>query len=225
MKPITIIFDLDDTIIESFPGYVRLHQGVARDLGWRVPDEEELIEYGPTWEATVERLWPQADLSQFFTRFEQVMESVVYGAVDGAISALAWLRERGHRQFIVTKRSSRRLGLRLAQAGIEQHWFDGIFPADHGPAPKPDPRCFEPVWEKIAWHPTRAAEDAPAQAVYVGDRAEDQLVAKRACIPFIAVRSGPESRRGFPAPGAAHVLDSVSQLPDLLETTGGVFYR
>jgi phosphoglycolate phosphatase len=149
MKPITLIFDLDDTIIESFPGYVSLHQRVARDLGWRVPDEDELIHYGPTWEATVARMWPNVDLTSFFHRFEQILESVVYGAIDGALEALEKLRDRGHRQFIVTKRSSRRLSLRLSQAGVETHWFDGIFPADHGPAPKPDPRCFDPVWEKI----------------------------------------------------------------------------
>ncbi len=218
----TLIFDLDDTIIESFPGYVLLHQKVARELGWRVPEEDELIAYGHTWEATVAGLWPNEDLALFFRRFEQVFESVVYGAIDGALMALQRLRARGHRQFIVTKRSSRRLALRLAQAGVETHWFDGIFPADYGPAPKPDPRCFEPVWQKIGWHPAHAVGDQP-QAVYVGDRADDQLAAQRAGIPFVAVRTGPEARRGFPAPGAAHVLDSISQLPDLLESKNRLF--
>jgi phosphoglycolate phosphatase-like HAD superfamily hydrolase len=54
----------------------------------------------------------------------------------------------------------------------------------------------------------------------VGDRKEDQLVAQRAGIPFIAVLTGPESRQGFPAPGALHVLDSISELPALLDHKG-----
>lgn len=216
MKPLTLIFDLDDTIIESFPGYVKLHKTVAADLGWRVPDEEEFIAYGPTWEDTVARIWPNADLTPFFARAEEVIESIVYGPIQGALHALATLRQRGHPLFIVTKRSSKHLALRLRQAGIQEHWFDGIFPADHGPAAKPDPRCFEPVWSKMGWSPSEHQEGDDARAVYVGDRAEDQLAAKRAQIPFIAVLTGPESRQGFPKPGAAHVLPSIEQLPALL---------
>ncbi len=217
MTPLTLIFDLDDTLIASFPGYVKLHQQVATDLGWRVPPEDELVHYGPTWEATVARMWPKTDLAPFYARFDQILESVVYPPIEGAVATLQRLRELGHRQFIVTKRSSRRLAHRLKVAGIQTEWFDGIYPSDHGPAAKPDPRCFEPVWQSIAWHPERAAPGEPARAIYIGDRHEDQLVAERAGIPFVAVRSGPESQHGFPAPGAAHILDSVGQLVDLLK--------
>lgn len=216
MHPLTLIFDLDDTLISSFPGYVKLHQQVARDLAWRIPPEDELVHYGPTWEATVARMWPEHDLSLFYARFEEILESVIYPPIDGAIFVLERLRAAGHRQFIVTKRSSRRLEHRLREAGLKQEWFDGIYPSDHGPAPKPDPRCFEPVWQSIAWHPEQASPHEPPRAIYIGDRSEDQLVAERARIPFVAVLSGPESRRGFPAPGASHVLSSVSELPELL---------
>jgi len=217
MERLTLIFDLDDTIIESFPGYVKLHQSVAGELKWRVPDEDELTKYGPTWEATVARIWPGIDLAPFFKRFEEILESVVYAPFDGVLTTLEQLREKGHRQFIVTKRSSRRLDFRLEQAGIHRHWFEGIFPSDHGPAPKPDPRCFEPVWEKVGWHPKNAESGEPARALYVGDRAEDQLVANRAGIPFVAVRTGPEAKRGFPGADAPYVLDSLRELPALLE--------
>lgn len=220
MSPLTLIFDLDDTLIASFPGYVRLHQQVAQDLGWRIPPEEELVHYGPTWEATVARMWPETDLTPFYHRFDEILESVKYPPIEGVLAMLPGLRQAGHRQFIVTKRSSRRLAHRLKEAGIENEWFDGIYPSDYGPAPKPDPRCFEPVWQSIAWRPENAPPGQPPRAIYIGDRREDQLVAQRAGIPFVAVLSGPESRQGFPEPGAAHVLDSVAELPALLQRPG-----
>ena len=213
-EPLTLIFDLDDTLIQSFPGYVTLHQRVAEDLGWRRPSEEELIKYGPTWEATVARIWPGVELAPFFERFDEIVDSVVYAPFEGALEAIKLLRERRHRLFIVTKRSSKRLYQRLAQAGIDSAWFEGIYPADYGPAPKPDPRCFEPVWQAIGWQPAGAQEST--KALYIGDRREDQLAARRAGIPFVAVLSGPESHQGFPESGALKVLQSVKELPDFL---------
>ena len=65
MRYPVLIFDLDDTLLESFPGYVALHQRIAGDLGWRIPSAAELVHYGPTWEATLARLWPSASLAPF----------------------------------------------------------------------------------------------------------------------------------------------------------------
>ena len=58
MRYSVLIFDLDDTLIESFPEYVRMHQRIAAELDWRVPSKAELVNFGPTWEATLERMWP-----------------------------------------------------------------------------------------------------------------------------------------------------------------------
>ncbi len=207
-----LIFDLDDTLIESFPGYVSLHQGIARELGWREPSVDELSHYGPTWHETLRGFWPNTDLTPFLERFDQLAHSVVYQPFVGSIEALHELRARGHELFIVTKRSSARLARRLAQAGIDPEWFGGIYPADHGPAAKPDPRCFEPVWERIAWRP-----DGSPGAVYVGDRNEDRIAARAAGIPFVAVRTGPETRRGFPGDEEPHVIDSIAEFPRWLE--------
>ena len=65
-----LIFDLDDTLIESFPTYLRLHQRIAGELGWRVPSREELTVYGETWEATLAQIWPEADLTPFVARYD-----------------------------------------------------------------------------------------------------------------------------------------------------------
>jgi phosphoglycolate phosphatase-like HAD superfamily hydrolase len=203
---VPLIFDLDDTLIQSFPTYVRLHQRVAGELGLPVPTAEELIPYGPSWEATLAGLWPTTELGGFIQRYDELACDHPYPAVPGAGAALASLRAEGHSLWIVTKRSRRRLYDRLAQAGLSPGLFDGIFPAEEQPALKPDPRCFAPVWQALGRQP-------PA-SYYVGDRLEDRLAAQAAGVTFVAVLTGPEVRHGFPGDHPPeHVLGSVAELP------------
>jgi phosphoglycolate phosphatase-like HAD superfamily hydrolase len=206
---VPVILDLDDTLIESFPTYARLHQRVASELGLPVPPREALVPYGATWEATLAALWPGADLETFMRRYDEIANDHPYPAITGAQAALHALRGAGHSLWIVTKRSRRRLYDRLAQAGLSTALFDGIFPAEEQPRIKPDPACFEPVWAALG---RRAVE-----AVYVGDRHEDRAAAESAGIGFYAVLTGPEVSVGFPGDLAKEaIIASVAELPGKL---------
>ncbi len=188
--PRDLIFDLDDTLIHSFESYVKLHQSIAKDVGLSIPSRETLVTYGPTWRATLERIWPGADLQPFFDRFEQVADDIPYPSVTGVPEMLRRLHSAGHRLWIVTKRSRLRLQLRMVQAALPLDCFSGIFPVEDQPHAKPDPRCFEPVWQ---------AAGGRVPALYIGDRREDQEAAKAAGLSFVAVKTGPEATMGdFP---------------------------
>lgn len=201
-----LIFDLDDTLIESFPSYARLHVQVALDLGWRVPSRLELVEYGPTWHATLARIWPDHDLTAFEARYDVLAHDHPYRPVPGAVNALRRLRAEGHRLWVVTKRERLRLGQRLQEAGLPAELFDGIFCNEDVPAPKPSPRCFEPI--------ATALGRAPSRPLYVGDREDDRQAAAAADIEFVAVCTGPEHTLGFPYEHpVSHVLPSVVSLP------------
>lgn len=204
-----VIFDLDDTLIESFPTYARLHQKVAAELGWPVPSHEALIHYAATWEDTLSILWPGAAIARFVERYDELANDHPYPAVAGAEAALRALREAGHSLWIVTKRSRRRLAQRMAQARLSHELFDGIFAAEDQPFVKPHPDCFTPVWKALG--------ERPAGAVYVGDRHEDRAAAEAAGIGFYAVLTGPEVARGFPGDlPESWVVPSVAHLPRLL---------
>jgi phosphoglycolate phosphatase len=215
-----LIFDLDDTLVRSFPSYVALNQRVAADLGWTVPTVEELVPYGSDWVDTLSRLFPARDLELFMTRYQAVAHEHPVEAVPGAVATLRGLRARDHALFIVTKRDTSRLAVRLAEAGVEEDLFDGIFPRELQPATKPDPRCFEPVWSVLGV--TTGGHLSPLP-IYVGDRDEDRLAANGAGIRFIAVKTGPEVSLGFPhGVHATHVLDSVADLPEWLTRTEAI---
>jgi phosphoglycolate phosphatase len=201
-----IIFDLDETLIESFPTYARLHQLVAAEMGLPIPSRAALVAYGATWEATLAALWPQADLAAFIRRYDEIANDHPYPAIAGVPAALRSLREAGHSLWIVTKRSRRRLYDRLAQAGIPADLFAGIYPAETQPRIKPHPECFAPVWEALG-----GRHEA---AVYIGDRHEDRRAAEAAGIGFYAVLTGPEVACGFPGDlPATSIMASAAELP------------
>lgn len=218
MRYPVLIFDLDDTLIESFPAYATLHQRVASELGWRVPSAVELVHYGDTWEQTLAQLWPDAALEPFMQRYDELADHHPYPAIAGVCDALTHLRARGHSLWIVTKRSRSRLVQRMSQAGLERELFDGIFAHEDQPAAKPDPRCFEPVWRQLG---SGLGSGMGERAVYVGDREDDMLAAHRAGLRFIGVRTGPEHHTRadsfLDALASEHVLDSAAELPSWLE--------
>ena len=208
MRP--VIFDFDDTLIESFPTYVELHLRVARELGLRVPSRTQLIRYADSWEATLAELWPGEDLQRFVARYEELADHHPYPAIPGALPTLSRLRQQGHSLWIVTKRSKRRLKQRMAEAWLPYDWFGGVFARDDQAFPKPDPRCFDPVW--------RALGRVDPTAVFVGDRDEDRRAARGAKIQFVGVRTGPEAASGFLQDmEPADILDSIADLPGWLE--------
>jgi len=210
-----LIFDLDDTLIRSFPSYAASHQRVAGDLGWEVPTIPELVPYGRDWADTLSRLFPDRNVEAFMRRYDEIAHEHPYDALPGALEALTEVRRRGHSLYIVTKRDRTRLAARLAEAGIDQGLFEGIFPRESQPAPKPDPRCFEPVWAAIGIPHGAALSPLP---IYVGDREEDRLAATSAGIEFVAVLTGPEASVGFPRDlDGSNILGSIAELPRWLE--------
>lgn len=234
MRYPVLIFDLDDTLIESFPEYVRMHQRIAGELGWPVPSASELVHYGPTWHDTLTRLWPNTALDPFLERYEQLADEHRYPAIAGVPESLELLRGRGHSLWIVTKRSRSRLVQRMDQAGLARELFAGIFAVEDQPFAKPHPRCFEPVWQALGWQALgagRADSDGLGaglreRALYVGDREDDHIAAREAGLGFVGVRTGPEHHTRAPsqldrswldALPDEHVLDSAAHLPIWLE--------
>ncbi|MFV8751029.1 HAD family hydrolase [Nannocystaceae bacterium ST9] len=209
MRYPVLIFDLDDTLIESFPEYARLHQRVARELGWPVPTREALVHYANTWEETLAGLFPERELAAFFEHVERVVHEHPYRALAGVVETLGDLRARGHSLWIVTKRSRARLEQRMREAQLDRELFAGIFAHEDQPVGKPDPRCFEPVWRALGG-------PRPEQSIYVGDRHDDRLAAQAAGLTFVGVRTGPEPH-GFASHPREHVLDSAADLPRWLE--------
>ncbi|MBK8593326.1 MAG: HAD family hydrolase [Sandaracinaceae bacterium] len=206
-----LIFDLDDTLIDSFAPYVAAHQRVAEELRMRVPSRDELVVYLDTWERTLERMWPDTDLDPFMTRYAELTHEYEYPPIAGC-----WIRSGSCASADTACGSSPSAHAGCSRCacsrrGSAEH-FHGIFAFEDQPVTKPDPRCFEPVWQAGA---------RPEQSLYVGDRVDDQLAASSAGVVFVAVATGPEGavawERIVPA---SHRLESAAELPAWLAEHG-----
>ncbi|RMG96538.1 MAG: HAD family hydrolase [Deltaproteobacteria bacterium] len=212
MARLGLIFDLDDTLLESFSTYVALHQRVAGELGWPVPSRDDLVDYHGGWRATLGRLFPGRPIDAFVERYDTLADRHPYPAIEGAGRVLARAARMSIPCWIVTSRSRRRLALRMSQAGLSRHPFAGILCREDQPEPKPSGRCFEPI---------RADPRAAGRRlVYVGDRHEDGRAARAAGLPFVSVATGPETLRDGTQPPGDLELATVADLEPYVSDPG-----
>ena len=216
-----LIFDLDDTLIQSFPSYELAHRETALALGWPVLSTHALIEYRGCLRETIAHHYPDRDTTDFHDAFVEIAQNHRFFPIDGVVSCIEGLKSDGHQLWILTKRSRLRLSYRLSDGGLNAEDFEGIFCAEDQSYQKPDPRCFDCL-------PCLSVDKS--QIVYIGDRAEDRSAARRRGISFIGVESGPESLH-LPEPifRATHLefpdspyLSNISQLRDFLRTGQGI---
>lgn len=211
-----VIFDLDDTLIASFEGYSLVHSKAASALGLPLLSHAELAPYAVDFPTTLMAQYghlPGFDAEAFIAEWDRIADDHPYQAISGVRQALSRLREEGRELWIVTSRSRRRLAQRMQEGGIPEEWFRGVFPREDQPRQKPHPDCFEPIWQRLGTRPG----DPSLQVLFVGDRHDDQRAAHAAGIPFVAVRTGPEAKLGFPAAiPEGHVLDSAAEIADWL---------
>jgi len=204
--PRAVLFDLDDTLINSSVGYVRTMWRTCDVLGLPRPSEASLRWVFPTWEAHVEALFPEVSFEQFSRSYEQFVEEIPYLAIPGAVEALAALGNR--RLAVVTNRGRGLCRLRMEQAGIPEDAFEFILTVEDLPAAKPHPRALEPALQRLDGVLAR-------DVVYVGDRSDDGRAALGAGVGFVGVLTGGEEPESFERIGVerSRILQSVCSLP------------
>jgi len=205
-----VLFDLDDTLIDSSVGYVRTMWRTCDALGLPRPLESQIREVFPSWQAHVERLLPGFPFEVFAARYRSFVEEIPYRAIPGAVATLEALANR--RLGVVTNRGRDLCRLRMEQAGIPEDAFEFILTVEDLPEAKPSPRAFAPALPRLA-------PVAPRDMVYVGDRCDDARAARGAGISFIGVLTGSDGPEQFESAGIARsrLLQSVCSLPAFLD--------
>jgi phosphoglycolate phosphatase/pyrophosphatase PpaX len=202
-----IIYDLDDTLIESRKNYIATCVKAAEVLGIRVPTEEDFIWYGDSWHDFIRTTWPDIDPEAFDRVYTDLARQIVYNRFKGVNTTLNLLK-KNYDLYILTKRSRTFLDLRLAQSGIDMTAIKKIFTSEEMAFQKPDPRAFDVLEPHLG-------EFDRAQVLYVGDHLGDMQAAHGAGLKFVAVLTGYFSRQAFMENGLSgqYIIDDVAQLP------------
>ncbi len=205
-----IIFDLDDTLIESRKNFIATCIKTAEVMNIRIPTEDDFIWYGDSWEEFIRQTWPEVDPQAFDRTYTTFARQIIYNRFKGVNKTINSLKER-YDLYILTKRSKAFLDLRLAQSGIDLSPIKKIFTSEEMTFQKPDPRAFDVLEPHLRELPRD-------QVLYVGDHLGDMQAAHGAGLKFVAVLTGYFTRKEFVEHGLAadHIIDDVSKLTDWL---------
>jgi phosphoglycolate phosphatase len=192
MHELTLVFDLDGTLVDTAPDLIAATNHALSDLGLgpvagstirphigrgaRHMIVEGLRQSGTTLsDAEVERL-----LARFLVYYEAniAVESRPFA---GAVGALTKFRDAGARLAVCTNKRED-LSRTLLRALEIDHFFAGLAGRDTFPVSKPDPGHFTGA--------VRLAGGEPARAIMIGDTTVDVATAKAARVPVIACSFG-----------------------------------
>lgn len=212
MMPMTIIFDLDGTLLNTIDdlGYACNH-ALAQTGFPTHPIEAYPAMVGNGISNLIRRALPEAyriedevlRVRAHFVPFYNLHNTDYTRPYEGIPELLELLKTNGHRLAVASNKYQE------ATEHIVAHYFPGVFDCvlgeREGVARKPDPQIVRDI---------RAA--LPGEVRYVGDSLVDMQTAANAQVPFIACSWGFVPRAQLVAAGASRIADTPAQIAQLI---------
>ncbi len=174
-----VLFDWDGTLVDSaestYRTYVRLF------AGYGIPFDREIYArtYSPAWHNTFRQLglaeerWDEAD-----AKWLEYFAEETTGLIADATDALERLSRSGLVCGIVTSGTRSRIERELVDLGVHHH-FAHVVCGNDGHRKKPHPEALSVCLDRLGV--------APDEAAYVGDTAEDVMMARAASVFSVGV--------------------------------------
>lgn len=211
-----IIFDLDQTLFDSFSGIVEAHKLNGKE-NYNLDITEELIRehWGKPLEEFWKILYQNLDTvdnllkTTLATREKYHIEAKLFNNVKELLNLL----KQKYKIGIVTSSNSELVYYMLKKQNIDPNIFCLIQGSEQTDYHKPDYRVFELTKEILNKIGIKSTE-----IVYIGDSTHDYLASKGAGIHFIAVLTGLNSKTEFSALGLqdSFIIDKLTDLQNLL---------
>ena len=209
------IFDFDYTLADSSNGAVECINFALQQMGLAgVSKEAACRTIGLSLKDTFLTLAghqeaPQCDEFRrlFVQRADEVMSNltVLYESVPPLVEAL---RQSGLKLGIVSTKFRYRIEEILRRENLLEY-FPVVIGGEDVEEHKPHPQGLFKAMERL--------QCSPASLVYVGDSVADAELARRAAVPLVVVLSGVTPRAHFDSYEALGILESLSELPKLIE--------
>jgi len=219
-KPELVLFDLDGTLIDSLPDLAFSVDSMLERLGlprhgkthirnWIGNGIERLVKRALTGDMHAE---PEPELfRKAMPVFQEIYEQnvcVLSRCYDGVRNSMDYLKENNYRTGCVTNKVERFTNILLQAHGIYED-FDIIIAGDTLAKKKPDPLQLLHAAEQFNIRPERS--------LMVGDSINDVKAARAAGFQILCVSYGYNLGRDIREANPDAVLDSLSELPRLLD--------
>lgn len=216
-----VIFDVDETLINTGDNTCKGLTKTAQKLKLRVPEDKEMRRlFGLPWRALVCTLWPEIkdgdvlDIEYFNQKYmEHGCDEYPISSPPKTADILSLLKKKNLLLGIITSRRYQELPGILEQVGLDVSLFDYVEAHDHNGYGKPDPRVFNNLKKALEEKGIKSGE-----SVYVGDAIYDYQAASGADINFIAFINGAYSEEDFIDAGldTGLIVKSFNELPGVL---------
>jgi phosphoglycolate phosphatase len=214
-----ILFDLDGTLVDSARGIHAALDDVLHTLtgeGCSIDEVRRWIGNGPI--KLVERglvsrgFDDDADLAHALFRDAYQRTLLQADVYPGVIPGLSKLQREGIKLACITNKSSHFTGRFLSELGLTS-FFDRVLCGDEVDRPKPDPQSLTLVCTEFAID--------PAEAIMVGDSANDLKPAQDIGMPGIAVSYGYHGNVSLAQFNPIAIVDDFDAVVDLCLTRPG----
>lgn len=208
-----VIFDLDGTVIDTFEHIVQAFELVLPQFGVQKTREDIRAVIGKTLEECYREFLPEAVAHSAAELHHETQQSpemyeliTVYEHLRQAVDTL---HEQQCKVAVLTNRSRRSVDLIFAHTGLTDT-FDAVVTADESDAPKPDSAGVLMLAGLL--------DTGAREMVMVGDTSIDVVTARRAGMAgSVGLTHGFGLRRELEAAGADYVIDSLAELPSIVE--------
>jgi HAD superfamily hydrolase (TIGR01549 family) len=216
-----IIFDLDDTLVESTVNYAKFKilvieritsEGEPRDL---YDVHETVVAIIARYEERMRRaMIPEVTIRNRLAELNAIMDEVELEGVSetkplrGAIDLLRLLRKNGIKVGILTRGCEEYTKSALARTGMLE-LVDGIECRNANTKPKPDPESYLKLVHRLGVK--------KEETLFVGDHLIDAQCAANAGVPFVAVETGDVPEEDLRKAGCVELFHDVGDMATWLE--------
>ncbi len=190
-----IIFDLDQTLLDSFETVVKAHSLSAKE-NYNLTIDENIIR--EKWGLPLEQFWQEIyerkDIHENLHKNVVAIRhkyNIVASLFKDVLELLTELK-KNYMLAILTSTSTELTIFHIGQTPLPLDYFEFIQGSDQTEFHKPDPRVFDLTKDKL-----RKYKIKPEEMLYVGDSTHDYLSSKGAGINFVGVLTGLNSKEDF----------------------------
>lgn len=203
-----VLFDHDDTLVETLKAKIDEHKHIARKFyGKDLQDAEILRHWGKPFSDLIRLLYETDDIDQAIAYNLDSHKDFPKLLPDDTISTLTYLKKIGKKIGVVTAANVLSFNYDLKSLGIPRELFDYIQTERDTSFHKPNPKVFEPA---VKWLNQQYIK--PSEVVYVGDGLHDMKAALGAGFEFIGVTTGLVTQTEFKKNGAKTTIKKLSEL-------------
>jgi HAD superfamily hydrolase (TIGR01662 family) len=208
-----VIFDLDDTLLESREVKWAHHKAVAKKFyNLDLTDEDIREHWGKPFHVLVSELYQHKDtLDNLIAANVAIREEFRKKVYPGAVEVVKEIIKNGVKVGILSAATKKFFVEDLERFNFPVNQFAFIQDPEDTTVHKPNPKVFLPALDKLSKLGIKKEE-----IVYVGDSIDDLRAAHGAGIDFIAVTTGLYAKDDFKKHNARVIIKEISEVLEYL---------